>query len=449
MVIINRLKNFLQRPFIKDTLSTSILSVLGKSAGILVPLFIATWFGVSNTVDSFFLSYSIILFISNIFGTTMLKVIVPYLVELNSLKKDIGLFTSSILLINSLFFVLLFVIVVVFIKSILQLVSNFNESDLNSITMFIIEMVPVIFFLICSNIFDGVLNSLKKFSLSALSPFIRSIIIILVIVLTKDYLGIHAIIVGYVTGEFSRVLILFLVLIKKRIIKFRLSFKLDKRLVDFLRQGLYQIIAMVLFGMNPLVDKVMASWKGEGSLSILYYADRIYIIPVLLLTSGFLVTLLPYISRKLYLENREKFLVFIHKVVKYVSIIVSSIVFIGLLIYRPLISFIFSIAKLPVGIITDIQNVFIGYFIGLFPYLISQVYGFALIAIKQTLLIMLLSSITFLLNIVFNYILMSPFGLPGLSYSTSLIRVINCLSYIIGFYLYYKKLKKGEFIHEK
>ena len=42
---------------------------------------------------------------------------------------------------------------------------------------------------------------------------------------------------------------------------------------------------MVALGLNPVVDKAMASWLGQGSISVLYYAHRLYVIPLVFVSS--------------------------------------------------------------------------------------------------------------------------------------------------------------------
>jgi putative peptidoglycan lipid II flippase len=435
-----KLRNLIRRPFIKDTLKTTVLVIFGKAIGVTVPFFIAAWFGATTAIDSFFLAYSIIIFLSGVFGTTMSRVIVPYIIELKKAGENIGKFISSILILSCITYFILLLGGTFLIKEILRITTDYDARGLEKISTFILEMIPFVIFLIWANTLDGFLNSLKKFTLPALLPAIRSIIIVAVIFLFKGRLAIQAIVLGYIGGELVRFLILFFFILKKRLISFHFSILLSKNLMDFIKKGLFQIIAATFFGINPLIDKTMGSWEGTGSVSILYYADRLYLIPVLFLVSGFLVTLLSYMSGNLYLENKVKFRRLIHKAVKSAGIVTLVIMIGGLILYKPLIRFVFSFSTLSPGEITTIQEVFFGYFIGLLPYIISQVYGYALIAMKKTKVIMYLSIITFLLNIILNYLLMQLFHLTGLALSTSIIRIINCIFYGACFYFYYNKL---------
>jgi putative peptidoglycan lipid II flippase len=193
--------------------------------------------------------------------------------------------------------------------------------------------------------------------------------------------------------------------------------------------------------MNPLVDKIMASFLGEGGISILYYADRMYIIPVSFLASGFLVTLLSYMSGNLYLENKLKFKALVHKAAKIAGITSFGILIPVILFYKPVTGFIFSFSKVNPGDIIRIQNVFFGYIIGFFPFIISQIYGYALVALKKTKTLMFWSIFISILNVVLNYFLMNIFNLTGLSLSTSIIRVINCIFFMIIFYKYLSRME--------
>ncbi|MBN2532750.1 MAG: polysaccharide biosynthesis C-terminal domain-containing protein [Spirochaetales bacterium] len=429
----------LKRPLVHDTLVTTILAVTGKAAGITVPFFIAAWFGAGTEIDAFFLAYSIIIFFASIFGSTVSTVIVPYIVELYKEKGDIGKFISPLLILGGILYGCLLFAGVLICRLLPGVV--INQTGLDRITLIILEMIPFVIFLVWTNTIDGVLNALKKFKLPAISPALRAVITILIIFILHNSIGIHSIITGYITGEFFRFLLLVVIIKRTHLFQFYFSLSISQKLKDFFKKGVYQTIAMILVGVNPLIDKIMASYRGPGGISILYYADRMYIIPVSFLVSGFLVTLLSYMSGNLYLENKEKFKSLVHKAGKIAGISSFIIMIPVFFFYKPVTGFLFSHGKLDPMDIIRIQNVFFGYFIGFFPFIISQIYGYALVVLKKTKTLMFWALFLLVLNIVLNYILMQIFDLLGLSLSTSIIRFINCIFYIIIFYRHLAGMK--------
>jgi putative peptidoglycan lipid II flippase len=433
------MKPVLQRPLVHDTIVTTVLMTIGKSAGMTIPFFIAAWFGAGTRIDAFFLAYSIIIFFASIFGSTVSIVIVPYIVELHKLKKDIGQFTSSLLIISSIFYAFFLFTGSFVIQILLGIVTDLGPAAVDRVTLIILEMIPFVILLVWTNTLDGVFNAFKKFKIPAISPFLRAVIIICCIFLLKGVAGIHSIIAGYIAGEFLRLLFLVYVIKRKNIFHFSITISMSKNFIDFIKKGLYQTIAMVLVGINPLIDKIMASSQGEGSISILYYANRLYTIPVAFLVSGFLVTLLSYMSNHLYMENKTRFKNLVHKAGKTAGIFSFIIMVLGIFLYKPVIEFIFSFSSLKTTEIVQIQDVFFGYFIGFLPFIISQVYGYALVALRKTKALMFWAVCISVLNVALNYILMQFFHLMGLSLSTSIIRFINCVFFMGIFYYYFSK----------
>lgn len=206
------IKSILKRPFVHDTLVTTVLITIGKSIGMIVPFFIAAWFGADTTIDSFFLAYSIIIFFASIFGSTISTVIVPYIVELKKLEENIGKFISSILLLSSIIYILFLFIGAFIIRILLTIITDLPVASLDRITLIIIEMIPFVILMVCTNTIDGVLNAFKKFKLPAISPAFRALLTILFIFLLRTSLGIHSIIIGYIAGEFLRLIVLLFVI---------------------------------------------------------------------------------------------------------------------------------------------------------------------------------------------------------------------------------------------
>lgn len=96
------INGFLSRPLVRDTVTTTFFSTIGKAVGFLVPFFIAAWFGVTGETDAFFFAYGLILFFSMIFAPTVEGVIVPYIAEAKSQSKDVGKFVGRILGVSGL-----------------------------------------------------------------------------------------------------------------------------------------------------------------------------------------------------------------------------------------------------------------------------------------------------------------------------------------------------------
>ena len=89
----NRIRSY---PFLWDTITTTLLSTIGNGVGLLIPFFIALWFGVTSDTDAFFFSYGLILFFSLTVAPVVESVIVPYIAEARGIESDVAAFVGKV-----------------------------------------------------------------------------------------------------------------------------------------------------------------------------------------------------------------------------------------------------------------------------------------------------------------------------------------------------------------
>lgn len=420
----NRLRG---QPLLWDTITTTGWSTLGKAVGFLIPFFIAAWFGVSSKTDAFFFVYGIILFLSGIFAPVMESVIVPYIVQARKRGDEVGKFVGRCLTFSGGGLLVFVGLLILIIKPVLSVVTRFNPSTLNLVYRLLLEISPLILLLVWTSILNGTLNAYKKFAFPAVSPAFRAIINLGVIFAFKNQLGIRAIALGYVVGELGRLIILLSVLKKYKLFKLRLSFQLDRRLREFFRTSSYQTLAMVAIWSKPVIDKAMASWLGEGSVSVLSYADRLYIIPITFLCTGLMATTLSHWSSRYYEGKGAGLKVDVKRAVKLVGSATLIIMLFLLLFRRPIVKLAlgrgaFAPEKLP-----QVEKVWTYFLVGLLPYVIARIYFQAHLVLKNTRFLMIYAFCFSGLSVLFNYLLMKPFGVAGIALATTACYLFSAL----------------------
>ncbi|MFA5270779.1 MAG: lipid II flippase MurJ [Candidatus Omnitrophota bacterium] len=426
------------RALVWDTITTTGWSTVGKGMGFLVPFFIVAWFGVTAETDVFFFAYGLILFFSMIFAPVVESIIVPYIAEASSNNEDVGKFVGRILGISGIGLLALASIVLLVIKPVLSVITRFDQQSLDLAYWILVETAPLIILLVWTSILAGTLNAYKKFVFPAVSPLFRAVFNIGFIFIFKDALGVHAIALGYVVGEIVRLAVLVGVIKRLKLFKLGLSFSLDPKVKEFLKTASYQTIGMVAVGLNPIVDKIMASWLGSGSVSVLYYGERLYMIPITFLCVGLFPAVLSYWSQDYYQNKGEPLL--LKKVNKTAKVIfwISAVVFmIFAFLSRPLVYLAFGRGKFNFEYIHIVQWIFICYLFGLIPYVVGSMFTRVHLVLKNTHFLMKLAILNCFLNIVLNYILMQFIGVLGIALSTSI-----TLS-IIAFFLFVS-LKKAK-----
>ncbi|HEQ72552.1 MAG TPA: hypothetical protein ENN69_08690, partial [Spirochaetia bacterium] len=299
-------KGFFNAAFVKDTLKTTAFSSVGRAIGFLIPFFIAAWFGTSPQTDAFFFIYGLVIFLSSIFASTVAAVIVPYIAEMLARRENPGRFISSLLQISTLLLTLLLGAAAVLLAGFFVFFNPFSPAVTAESILMLCELLPLVFLLVWTGILEGVLQADKKFSLPALSLILRAALTITLIWLFKPWLGIHAVITGYLAGEAARFLLLLIAAGRLRLFRFHCLRRPDGRVKDFLGKAAFQVVGVTAMGLNPVIDKLMAATLPMGSVSVLYYAERLFLIPVTFLVSGVLITLLSYWSGGLQTAGRTQ-----------------------------------------------------------------------------------------------------------------------------------------------
>lgn len=425
--MLNKLKS---SQLIKDTITTTALNVIGRGTGFLVPFFIAAWFGISVATDAFFFAYGTILFFAQIFAPTVESLIVPFIADHRSRNTDIGEFVGMIFG-NVIKWLSIFSLLLVFFGYIaIKIFTPFSAPEISLISQLLIETIPLIVLLTITSVFTGTLNAYKIFAVPAIAPAFRAVIIIALIYVLKRPLGIHSIALSYVIGELFRAIILYTLIDRLGLFKLRLSYSITVELKEFFRSSSFQIISMIAMGLSPIINKFMASWLKPGDISILEYADRLYVIPTTFFTSGLIITILSHWSSKYY-QDKLAIQSSLRKTICYVIPIALLVHILCILLSKYAVQLVYAHNSETMLKLVDIRNVFLCMLFGFVPYILSQIYVRFIIVLKQTHILTISSVLSTFLNIIMNYFLMQRFGIVGIAISTA------CLSFFNMAYLGY------------
>lgn len=267
-------------------ISTPFFAALGRLGGMIIPLFIAYFYGVSYETDAFFFSYTFVFFLGTLFQQIFETALIPHLTEY---KKTAG--TSSAAVAFKVAAVIVPAAVLLSLglgfglKMWLGDLSGFPAEVAPLAAQLFFEMIPFLVFLILASAVNGVCNAHHRYWYPALSPLIRSLFVLAVMFLFHGRLGIHAITLGLVSGECVRWILSLLVL--------RDLNKHDRKTPEkpvlssvFWRDTLLQMFALMGIQMGPLVNQWFVSWLNAGDVTIMGYADRLAMIPSQIYLAG-------------------------------------------------------------------------------------------------------------------------------------------------------------------
>jgi len=426
-----------RRPLVWDTVTTTGWSLIGRSAGFLIPFFVAAWFGVSEDTDAFFFSYGVILFLANIFAPVVEQVVVPYIAEARRDGRDVGRMIGTILSVSGLGLVILEGALLLVMDPILGLVTKFDPATRRLACLLLLETAPLVILLVWTGVLIGTLNAYRKFAFPAVSPAFRAVLNLAIIFAFRNSLGVHAIALGYVAGEAGRMIILLGIIRRLDLIRIRFGFRPGPGLKDFFRKASFQAAAMVAIWLKPIIDRAMASWLGEGNVSLLYYADRLYIIPVTFICSGLMATTLSHWSSRYYESSRKTLKNDVNRGIRLVGALTVLITVLLVIAHRPFARIAFGRGAFPLGRLAEVQRIWLFYLLGIVPYVIARIYFQAHLVLVNTRFLMVYSFGLNGVGVLLNWLLMRKFGVAGIALATT-------VSYLIAAgglgYCFYRRL---------
>ncbi len=166
---------------------------------------------------------------------------------------------------------------------------------------------PYLLFMSVTALLSGILNSLYRFAAAAAAPILLNIVFIAALLVVLPFTGAPGHVMAWAVCLSGAVQFLFLVIAVKRA---GMSLRFPR---PRFTPGVRRLLVLMLPGMlsagalqiNIFVGSSIASWQ-EGAFSFLYYADRVYQLPLGLIGIAIGIVLLPDLARKLRAGNEDQ-----------------------------------------------------------------------------------------------------------------------------------------------
>ena len=292
----------------KNTSLISLLTFISRCLGLIRDALISWTFGASWQSDAFFIAFRPFDFIRKILSEGILGIFFVPLFSKAQKDKSFFRLTSmffsfcSVLSLIGIVFIVLSLFVGPFIIKILA-PEYIQYSYKYALTIILFKtMLLYLWFSLIAAISMALLNSLDKFALSSFMPIVFNLIIIFCIFFLAKYCDppIVAIAIGVSLGGLIQCVILIVFMNKLGILKFKgLNFSLifDLKIFKTIFKMIPSIIGASSFSINVLIVSVFALNLKEGSVSFIYYAERLVQFPLAILSMALSIVLLPFFSK--------------------------------------------------------------------------------------------------------------------------------------------------------
>lgn len=168
---------------------------------------------------------------------------------------------------------------------------------------------------------------------------------------------------------------------------------------------------------SAFIDTWLASFLISGSISYLYYANRIFQLPLALFAIATSIALFPMVARAIKNKEEDKALKLMKKSALILFALLSISTFIGIVFNEFIIKLLFERGEFTSADTQNTALILTMYLIGLLPFGLAKIFSLWLYAKEQQFLTAKISMYSLTTNIIFSLILIKPFGAAGLAFA--------------------------------
>ena len=292
---------------------------------------------------------------------------------------------------------------------------------------------PYILFMSLSALLAGILNSFDRFATAAAAPILLNILMILALLaypVINLSAGLTLVWSVFIAGI---VQLVWLYWACKRIgISLRLLFpKATKDVRHVMRKMIPGTIGAGVMQINLLIDMVLASLLTTGSISYLYYADRLNQLPLSIFGVAIGTVLLPRLSRQLRKGNIEDAMESQNLALE-LALQLSIPSAVGLIVLSfPLINLIYGHGSFNVNDVGATAPALAAFAFGLPAYVTGKVFSTSFFARLDTKTPVKIAIVCIIVNLILNLILMRTLQHVGLALATSISAWLNTILLLI------------------
>ncbi len=286
---------------------------------------------------------------------------------------------------------------------------------------------PYLLFISLVSLMGGVLNSLDRFAAAAATPIILNVTLITALIGLARFTDTpgHALAWGVAAAGIAQFLWLYIVLHGAGMgLKLRLP-RLTPKVRRLLKLMLPGAIGAGVVQINLLVDVLIASFLPSGSISYLYFADRVNQLPLGVIGVGVGTALLPLLSRQIRSKEAAAALESQNRALEFALLLTIPAAAALMVISGPVILVLFGRGAFGGPEVEAASMALAAYAAGLPAYVLVKVLTPGYFAREDTVTPVKIASLCVAVNLVLNLVLMGPFAHVGIALATAIAAWIN------------------------
>lgn len=414
------------------------MTLISRVLGFIRDMLAAQIYGVGAAVDAFYIAFKIPNFMRTLFAEgSFSQAFVPVLSEYRQQKQldevkgfirhMLGNLGLVLLLVSILGEIITPLIVLVFAPG-LDPYRFHLATDMLRITF------PYLMLISLTAFSGSILNSYGNFSIPALTPALLNICLIIAAVFFSRYfqVPVEAQAWGVLVAGFMQCVFQLPFLLRKKFLVWPKIHWRDPGVRKVLRLMLPALFGASVIQISLLLNTIFASFLKVGSVTWLYYSDRLAYFPLGLFGVAIATVVLPHLSRKHAEQNLDQFKRSLDWGVR-LNLLLGLPATIALAVFSgPIITTLFQHGKFTDYDVLMTRQSVIAYAVGLQAFMLVKLLSSSFYARQDIRSPVRYSMITLLINLILNVILMIPLAHAGLALATSLATWINVILLMVG-----------------
>ena len=427
------------RGLFRSSLVVGAMTMISRVAGLVRDIVIASMFGAAANADAFFIAFRIPQFLRRLFAEgAFSQAFVPVLSEYRATRTAAevkglvdavaGVLGTALLAVTALAVVGAPVVALVFAPGFAQMPEKM------AMTAGMIRITfPYLFFISMTGFAGAVLNCYSRFAVPALTPVFLNLTLIGAALFATHWFAEPVFALAWAVFMAGLIQMLFQTPFLARLQL------LPRPRFDVRHPGVRRILTLMLpalFGVsvsqiNLLLDTVLASFLPTGSVSWLYYAERLTELPLGVFGIAVATVILPGLSREYSTRSPEEFRHTLDWAIRMILLIALPSALALLLLAAPVLATLFGYGAMSERDITMASLSLGAMALGLPAFMLIKVLATAYYSRQDTRTPVLIGIKAMVANMVFNLLLVIPLhllwqvGHVGLSLATTLAACLN------------------------
>lgn len=406
----------------------------------------AAVFGINDVVDAFVIAALLPQFVVSLIANSCNAALIPTYIRVREREGSEAaqrLLSETVLVSGGLFLIITALLGLIGSTALAWLAPTFSPAKQELTRQLFLLSLPQVLLSGLATIWQSVLNARERFALGALAPVAVPVVSIVVLALTDPAWAIYALTISMSIGFVFQLALLGWALRRSGISLLPRWHGGGPALREVIAQYWPLVAGGLLVNSTPIVDRAMAATLPGGSVSALNYAYKIAALIIGLSTTALSTALIPYLSKMVAKADWKGVR---HSLRTYTWLILGATIPVSLALAfgsQLLVSLVYergAFTDADTALVAQVQAM---YMLQIPFYTLHILFVRLISSLRANKLLMWGTLINFVLNIIFDYVLLQLMGLPGIALANTAVYAAKMTFVVVAGYWALRLRERG------